>query len=61
MSLEEEYTTEPFDITDTLQGAPTMAGGIALIKNDRHIDHLDQEDLETMKEICENAIDPFDN
>jgi len=55
-SLKEAYTTEPFDITDEIEGAPTMAGGIALIHKGRHIGHLNEDELEDMEQICRNAL-----
>ena len=58
---EEEYNTEPFEVSERVSMAPTMAGGIALLVDGEHIDHFYEHELEILEETAEEALNTLEH
>jgi hypothetical protein len=59
--LERDYTVEPQPVSDNISLAPTMAGGIAVLVEGEHVDHLEKDELEELGKQVSAALETLQN
>lgn len=59
--LEKDYTVEPQELTDRISLAPTMLGGIAVLVDGEHVDHLEKDDLEELDKQVTAALEALED